>query len=114
LGGFGGRPLGCAQLVRSCLDLAAVWRVFGSWMFCPEVRVGGVRVGGVRVVAGRVGADGWVGGQVAMQCVVDIVLLLWWQMRAAAGRRGWAGKSACMFVRTLLAASDIWGRVVVR
>ncbi len=28
----------------------------------PEPRVGGVRVGGVRVVAGRVGADGWVGG----------------------------------------------------
>ncbi len=50
-----------------------------------------------------------------MQCVVDIwLLLLLWQMCAAAGRRGWACNLACTFVRTLLAASDLWGRVVVR
>jgi hypothetical protein len=56
-----------------------------------------------------------VGGQVAMQCVVDsLLLLLWWQVCAAAGRRGWARKLVCMFVRTLLAASDAWGRVVAR
>jgi hypothetical protein len=54
-----------------------------------------------------------VGGQVATQCVVDILLLSWWQMCAAAGRRACARKLACMFVRTLLAASDVWGRVVV-
>jgi hypothetical protein len=58
-------------------------------------------------------------GQVAMQRAVNILLLLlllllWWQMCAAAGRRGWACKLACLFVRTLLAASDVWGRVVVR
>ncbi len=64
LGGFGGRLLGRAQNVRSCLDLALGWRVFGCWTVCPEPRVGGVRVGGIRVVAGRVGAGGWVGGWV--------------------------------------------------
>ncbi len=39
---------------------------------------------------------GEVGGQVAMQSVVAILLLLLWgQMCAAAGRRGWA----CLFAR---------------
>jgi hypothetical protein len=46
-----------------------------------------------------------------MQCVVDVLLPLWWRMCAAAGRRGWACKLACMFVRTLLAASEVWGRL---
>jgi hypothetical protein len=49
------------------------WRMFECWTLCPQPRVGCVRVGGVRVVAGRVGADGWVCGQVAMQCVVDVL-----------------------------------------
>jgi hypothetical protein len=74
-----------------------------------DLRVCGVRVVGVRVVAGQVGAGGWVGGQLAMQgVVVTLLLLLWRQMCAAAGRRGWAFKLACTFVRTLLAASDVW------
>ncbi len=62
LGGIGGRLLWLAQAVRSCLDLAACWRVFGCRTVCPDPRVGGVRVGGVRGVAGRVGVGGWTGG----------------------------------------------------
>ncbi len=57
-----------------------------------------------------------VGEMVAMQCVVDILLLLlllWWQL-CCCGPAGWACKLACLFVRKLLAASDVWGRVVVR
>ena len=42
-----------------------------------------------------------------MQCVVDISLLLWCQMCAAAGRQGWACTFACKFVCTLLAASAV-------
>ncbi len=64
------------------------------------------------------------GEQVAMQCVVDILLLLWWQMCAAAGRRGCACKRVCLFARCsrrpmygvvllfvtiAMAAADIWG-----
>ncbi len=100
---------------RACVRVSILprgWRVFGCWTVCPERCVSGVSVGGVGVVAGRVGAGACLGGQVAMQCVVHI--LLWWQMCAAAGRRGCSCKLACMFVRTLLAASDVWGRVVVR
>jgi hypothetical protein len=62
LGGFGGRPLGRAQRVRSCLDLAA-WlagvrvsdrlREASRWWRPRRCRP--------RVV-GRVGAGGWVGG----------------------------------------------------
>jgi hypothetical protein len=38
---------------------------------------------------GWVRVGGWVGGQMAMQCEADVLLLLlWWQMCAAAGRRG--------------------------
>ncbi len=65
--------------VCSCgpAGLGVGWRVFGCWTVCTKPRGGGVRVSGVRVVAGRVGAVGWVvglvGGQVAMQCVVDIL-----------------------------------------
>jgi hypothetical protein len=61
LGGLGGRPLGRAQLVRSCLDLAAwlagVWvldgclRVFGGacWAALVDVRLVDVRMPCVRV-----------------------------------------------------------------
>ncbi len=104
MGGFGGRPLGRAQLVRSCLDLAAwlagVWVLDGlpgpsCWWRSRRWRPRRCGTGG----CGWVG--GWVGGrvrrQVAMQCVVDILLLWWWQMCAVAGRRGRACTLACMF-----------------
>ncbi len=116
LGGFGGRPFGRAQPVRSCLDSPLAWLVFGCWTVCPENscwwRPRRRRPCRWRPCClGRVAAGGCVGGQVgrqvAMQCVVDILLLLWWQMCAASGRRGSACKLACMFVRTLLAASDV-------
>jgi hypothetical protein len=59
-------------------------------------------------VVSSLSRNGWarVGGQVAMQRVDILLLLLLWQRCAC--------KLACMFVRTLLAASDEWGRIVVR
>ncbi len=61
-GGFGGRPLGLAQDVRSCLDLAAWLAGVLVSDLLPGARVGGVRVSAIRVVAGRVGACGWMDG----------------------------------------------------
>ncbi len=76
LGGFGGRPLGCAQFVRSCSDLAP-W-LAGVWVF-DGFPGACVRVGGVRVVAGP-GVSGWVGAwaggnAVCSRCFVVVVVV---------------------------------------
>jgi hypothetical protein len=98
-----------AFVFRSCCVVGGCW---GTGRFARSLVLVAFASA---AVTGRVGAGGLVGGQVARQCVVDILLmLLWWQMCAAVRRQGWACTFACMFVRTLLAASDVWGRVIVR
>jgi hypothetical protein len=81
-------------------------------MVRPEPRVDGVRVGGVRIVAGRVGAGGWASGNAV--CSRYFVVVVAVPDVCGCGLAGWASKLACMFVRTLLAASDALGRAVGR
>jgi hypothetical protein len=56
------------------------------------------------------GAGGWVGRWAGGNAVCSSYFVV----VAVAVVCGRAWKLACMFVRTLLAASDVWGRVVIR
>ncbi len=52
----------------------------------------------------------WAGGRGVLSRIVVIVVVA----DVCGCCPGWARKFACMFVRTLLASSDAWGRLVVR
>jgi hypothetical protein len=89
LGGFGGRPLGLAQLVRYCLDLAAclagVWVLGGllaASCWSASVASAWLRDGWAR--------DGGAGGNAVYSRYLLLLLLLRWPMCSAAGRRSWA------------------------